>query len=620
MRWHQYSARVESGALRLQSCRSLTGIAVFCGAAALIIGAEAQAGHISSSKDRPGVRTALPGEGYLRFGFAVSGQVGSERTGWTDTRHPAFDGVNINTTDTNIGYDRSDKFVQVHNKVVTVDAGAGPPGTVAAAPNIARDYNYANQIYAQIGLSVLSTGQQAVSHTTGNAQGNNVVANPFNDSTVASVGQVTSQNRQAAPVVNNYYVANSQNGNRGVAIAPSVNAGSAGSVIYNNAANDTFAHELGHVLIDSNNFNQTNVLTFSPGVNGGNFFFTLGGNNTPNLPFNATPAQVQAAIAALPGAGPVIVNGGAGFYVIGTANPPAVTTNLNFAGPPPVNQFTYVVDNGHSHIPTDMMAPGSIRQTPNANTKGGGNTAPSQPGRPNGNIGGRDQFASTVNNGAANINQATAIYNSASVQQNSASASEGTHGDVADFDWVEDNLALEVIGGNVDNHPGVGDGLVFIGGQNTPSTHNGHMHPAGELDLDFFPGGDDFWIVDVISQIARYTDMDVDSAGNWSLRESALDYTLEFSEDGSVWIPGNVTDVFIEGWTTATAAENYVARWTPQTAVDATRIRIRALTGSGHDGNTQIDAVIAAIPEPSSYLMFSMGFALLAVYRNYRRR
>ena len=511
----------------------------------------ANAGHISTALDVDALRTALASQGYLAFAVnTLQNPVGSERTGWTDIRHPANDGTNVNTTNASIGYDRSDRWIQAHNKIVKTDNGAG--GTVTANPNIPRDYDYANAAYAHIGLSVLSTGQQNVDHSTGNAGGLPVVTDPINIGPPfpddQDMIQGVAANRQAAPVVNNYYAVNGRTSTNGVlrgVTAPPVSAQD-GTMVFDNAANDTFAHELGHFLLDNNKFNN-------------------------------------------------------------------------------------VGDTGHSPNATDLMAAGGLpRSLPDGTQKGGGNTAPAQPGPSNGNLGGKSLFAANVDtagNGTYDQKQANAITASPYVQSASPLIRESQNGDRADFDWVEDSLVLEGIGGNVDNHPGF-DAMVWQIGAAFASTHisNGtqvdsdtivHDHGGwGELDLGGFTM-EFFNVVDVISQIARYTDMDVDAGGNWSARESSLDYILGFSVDGQVWQDGVVQKVFIKGWTEASDADNYVARWT--TDIEAKYVRILALTGDGHDGNTQIDAIVAGvIPAPASLSMGLLGMVMVICRRGRR--
>ncbi|MHC4986445.1 MAG: PEP-CTERM sorting domain-containing protein, partial [Planctomycetota bacterium] len=119
--------------------------------------------------------------------------------------------------------------------------------------------------------------------------------------------------------------------------------------------------------------------------------------------------------------------------------------------------------------------------------------------------------------------------------------------------------------------------------------------------------GPTFRVVDVFSLGLRYSDSDVNSGGALSLRENALDYDLFFHLAGGGIVQGNPTTVFISGWTGTSLADNYLARWlAPE---DAVGIFIFALDDNGHDGVTQIDAVI--VPEPSSLALLAAGAALL---------
>ncbi|MGH8598449.1 MAG: hypothetical protein ACREXT_17490, partial [Gammaproteobacteria bacterium] len=206
-----------------------------------------------------------------------------------------------------------------------------------------------------------------------------------------------------------------------------------------------------------------------------------------------------------------------------------------------------------------------------------------------------------------------------------------TYADRGDFDWVEDNRKLEAAGGLADNHPGSDFLLWEI---NPPgvgmSAHTDHQHDGwGELALGAF-ALPTFRTVDIISQIGRYIDSDIDGFGDRSRRESALDFRgfadanlfPEFSIDGLTWLVGDLVNVFELGWTKISRAEDFVSRWL--SPIDATLIRLRAFDmGFGHDQNVQIDAVIASntivgrIPEPPPLLLACI--ALLA-YRVCSRR
>jgi len=118
--------------------------------------------------------------------------------------------------------------------------------------------------------------------------------------------------------------------------------------------------------------------------------------------------------------------------------------------------------------------------------------------------------------------------------------------------------------------------------------------------------------------------MDLDPTSlNWSARESALDYILQFSADGMNWVNGIPVNVFDLGWTAASQAEDFLARW--NSPVDARFLRIQADTlVSEDDRNTQIDAIIVSqtlvgtIDEPPSVVLLLFGSIL--VFALARRR
>jgi len=457
--------------------------------------------HIPESLDVAGLRTSLgPNEGYLSFHFTYQ-PYGEERTGWTDVRHPALDG----TPDPVYGFDRSDFNVNISTKTVTDGAGT------SATPNIVRDFEYASAVYAQAGISVVQTDAQTLTN-----------ADYLTIDNTAELAKVFGTQRQAG-TVNAYYVQDFAGGQIGQALSPEDGPNN-GFAVADGGANDTFAHELGHFLVDSYRY-------------------------------------------------------------------------------PPGNQI-------HNPASNELMAAGGGRNKP---------TNLDQVGRPNGNMGGRDQMATLVHQPATpatELRQERVFNETPNVNNPTVSHIDNglTHGDMADFDWVEDNLYLEQAGGRADNHDGY-DWLVWQIGPIAPSSHSGHDHGNwGVLDLPAFTG-DYFGVVDVVSQIAWWTDMDVDESGNWSLRDSALDYTLQFSDDGQQWVQGMVNTVFIDGWTNASKAEDWVARWI--SPVEAEYVRISELIVDGHDGNTQIDAVIArqsVIPESSSLVIWGClaGLALAA--------
>jgi hypothetical protein len=189
-----------------------------------------------------------------------------------------------------------------------------------------------------------------------------------------------------------------------------------------------------------------------------------------------------------------------------------------------------------------------------------------------------------------------------------------THGDRADFDWVTDQRLIETIagGGNGADHNA---GVDFLQWEINPgavasSTHTGpsadnHLHGGlGELPLGTFQG-DFFKIVDIISNINLYADNDINTTtGAVSDRSKALDYHIpDFSVNGTDWFPGTLVSVFQQGWTPVSNIENYITRW--RTDLDAKFLRIASVGAGvvGHDGNTQIDAIIARVPEPCGFVL-----------------
>jgi len=487
--------------------------------------------HVPVLLDMAGTRTPLANEGLLAHRSAAIGAIGGqgeERTGWTDVRHPAHfasadPALNITTTDNDFGYDRSDKFVEVNNVIVTDSAGT------AAGPSIERDFDFANQIYAQIGLSVLNEANVAANYPA--------VTFPLSNAEVATL---RAANRAAAPVVNNYYATSFDNGRFGTT-ASLEDSPDHGTVLADTARNDSFTHELGHFLVDEHRFD----------------------------------------------------NGGASV---------------------------------HSPNATDLMASGGTRTIPGATTKSAANSAPANPGVPNGNLGGTSRFDALMNDGAGgpfNISQTDAIFTvPTGVPANPTAPNPfvthrddsvhshpdngRTHGDAIDFKWVEDNLRIDET--SADNHAtGAADPLLFhISPLDQPNAILDHNHgtwiagtvadPANEPELSLTSlaslGVGAFTVIDVVSQIARYADNDVNAAGDWSARESALDYDVEFSTDGAAWVAGTPLAVFIDGWTTRSRAEDFIARWAAP--FEAAFVRIFASTAAGHDQNTQIDAVVAA--------------------------
>ncbi len=241
----------------------------------------ASAGHI----DPPSIglfRTAIsPTEGYLEYKTnPASSRFGEEWTGWMDVRHPVMDG----TSNVFVPFDRSNRTIQVRPTTLTDSNG------IAAAPNLTRDFDFANKVYAQAGVSVTATGARA--YTSG-ANPPNPAANfsfPLSHGRgVAQAGlpdeelDIRNKLAGAGNVVEAYYAGPPMGG--GSALVSGANAeayspgfdGSPG--IFFDAGqyqNSTFSHEVGHVVMDH-----------GPGFAGGghsadpqNFMFATGSNYT----------------------------------------------------------------------------------------------------------------------------------------------------------------------------------------------------------------------------------------------------------------------------------------------------------------------------------------------------
>jgi len=257
---------------------------------------------------------------------------------------------------------------------------------------------------------------------------------------------------------------------------------------------------------------------------------------------------------------------------------------------------------------------------PNLTTKGILGYGLRQPGRANGNLGSHSHFNQDVRlPGGAATTQTEGLYTSDSVR----TFADPRHGDRADFDGVEDNLFNEGIRGADASLNAAHDWMVWSIGPTMPSGHinpeqGPHVHGFwGELVLPDF-AGPFFQYVDVVSQIGRYSDMDIASR-EWSRRNSALDYDLDFSWDGVNWFDGDPIRVFIPGWNLFAGADDYVARWlSPR---PARFVRAGGLMGDGHDGNVQIDAIIAGygVPEPVTLAFAGIGLVLIGFARHKRK-
>ncbi len=218
-----------------------------------------------------------------------------------------------------------------------------------------------------------------------------------------------------------------------------------------------------------------------------------------------------------------------------------------------------------------------------------------------------------------------------------------THGDRADYDFVAENRPIETMAivpvvaplhfaGGV---PIVGP-LTWEIAPTAPSAHidpsTGFPHPfhgaGAELILPDY-GVPSFAGVDVFSVIADPVDAGGVGTDVFALvsdgdplppREAALDYFLDFCSIADGCVPGVPTLVFVPGWDPAAVADDYVARWIPDPLVKPvgfapTHVVIDPLAPPLHDEVTQIDAVVAFIPEPATCMLLLIGLGAVVAGR-----
>jgi hypothetical protein len=117
--------------------------------------------------------------------------------------------------------------------------------------------------------------------------------------------------------------------------------------------------------------------------------------------------------------------------------------------------------------------------------------------------------------------------------------------------------------------------------------------------------------VDIFSQI---TSIDLEPTA----RDAALDYEVGFGNSvAGTFSPGIPILVFVPGWTAATGIDDYVARWVPAIPGPYNMVAIEPL----HDNVTEIDAIMAWVPEPSSVVLTATGVIglALAAFRQCKR-
>ena len=202
---------------------------------------------------------SLPADaGYLAFSPAAItdeiSRLGEEWTGWVDIKHPALDG----TTDTMLGYDRSDHAVTLRALVVTDDTTPTPQ---TATPDIPRDLHFSNKVFAQAGVSVMldspATGITVSDVTfplsnskTKFVELDTVFVDP-NRSPVATVINVFyGQNLDDDPDTTN----TDESTVSGATIRPSSSTSTNdGTFMADTSGNSTLSHELAHSLLNQGN-------------------------------------------------------------------------------------------------------------------------------------------------------------------------------------------------------------------------------------------------------------------------------------------------------------------------------------------------------------------------------
>jgi hypothetical protein len=534
--------------------------------------------------------------GYLEYQQnPIVGRFGDEYTGWIDVRNPARQMGAPN--DTTYGFDMSDHSINVRTTTLTDSTGA------AAAPNQVRDFDYANRVYvAQAGLSLIQSAQRA--YTSGGAvAGGNPVnftfpATPNSPNFDLDVGNKNNNltGGPASKTVDIYYTTTNNNtagsSLRGYMYFSGVNTngptlpnpgdfrpfGVVGTTGKDTAVADTFAHELGHFLLNgpsvdnpaagdtAHSATNTNLMAsgnirWFPGQAAGNI------STGPNVPPSAITQSIN---------------------VVGR------TAALNADGTPIVGGI-------------DQLTAGT--------------TATSQVAR----------IFDSVNNAPTN--------NYLNLNRNAGAANRVDFDFAADVGKSNgDKTALDVnnLDGvpGADNFPGAGGERLYFGIKPTGTT----VAPSDQTGKDKtglgnfatqFPSVTDytsntFKFVDVFSLATRYADSDVNNKAV-SPRDEALDYKVRFRDAGGNESLGLPTLVFDPGWSAATSVDDFVTRWVPTDPnFVPVGLFVDSLEGtygnSVYDLNTQIDAVIVGVPEPATILPLLVFTTAPLLTRRRRRR
>lgn len=549
----------------------------------------AEAFHISPPQVL-GTRTPMPDEGYLGYrADPRTGTFGDEWAGWIDVRHPSL----IGPPNTAFGYGRSDRFVQVQTSALT-DNG----GTVANTTDRRTDFEFANKAYLyQGGLSVLETRHQPIVSPAVDAAFSFDFPLSFNVEEI-NIMRNLNVNRHA-PLIDTYY---------------------AGSLGTGNLA-ETFHPSFAPVPPPPNP-----AAALPDGIFMANFnSLTLANGRVIQGPLPDVFAHEM-------------------FHFLGDGN--AVHTPL-------------MGDPSHSNDPRNLISPGNIHFSPGQQAgalaagtppwnipKGTGVIGPPLATSPGGapQIGGIDQLTS---------GQIRQIFIDPQVADYFPVAQRGRNaaaGDRVDWDFVVDqrrtaidhdgnpntgalDFGLEAVSDGVDNFQGQ-DALFWSTNAPTrPSAHVpaamnnlGHNHEGLAVfkdTLDF--GGAFFRTVDVFSLDVQFDEAD-GSGGLQFTSGSVLDYDLFFLGLNDEIVAGVLDTIFINNWANAQNADDYLGRWISPIPAAGVLIRAHAFGDRGHDGNTQIDAIIAsplvvrAVPEPSALALIAVGgFAWLAHRRHTRK-
>lgn len=573
----------------------LTG-AVPAAVVALVGGAGAAMGqYVPLALDVPGVRTPLPGEGYLIHKpnpFHNPARFGDEYTGWIDVRHPARASSRLRST--GFGFDMSDHLIRVRTTTLTDRNG------VTATPNIERDFNFANRTYlSQAGLSVVETAHR--NYTSGNpVPGGNPVNFTFPIATTVPAQNATdsqfglaANNLTGGPgtrTVDVYYhgeldndPANAYRGYAyfsGVAGRPDGGAGAFRPFIgmatqgSDTAVADTFAHELGHFML--NGPSVDNPIPGDPAHSGTRTNLMAPGSQRwyPGIPAND----------------------------FGAGNPPsAIPESLDVVGP------------------TMALNTDGTPRVGGINQWTGGTTPQSQLRR--------------VFDAAGNPTTTNYFF----LAQNRSA------GDRIDFDFVADVGRTGATGGTTSLLPGTVDGVSGADNFPGPSVESMYWGIGGsnpgytvtlptdvDKDKTGLPtaaalgnfAGPNFYFIDVISLTTYYGDSDTDVTRTFrDTREGSLDYRLILVDAAFNQVDAIPLQVFVEGWSTDTFVEDYVARWVAPAGFHPVALYIFALDGMHngvmYDGHAQIDAIIVAIPEPAG---IGLGLGVAAALASRRRR